>query len=46
MLGVEALLPLSLQQEPPDEVGYAEIASLARGEDAQHLVTVIATGRA
>ena len=45
-LGVKALLSPALEQEPPDELGYAEIASLARREDAQHIVVVIATGRA
>ena len=45
-LRAKALLPPALEQEPAEELGYAEIACLARGEDAQHAVVVIATGRA
>jgi hypothetical protein len=45
-LWFKALLSPALEQEPANEVGYAEVAGLARGEDAQHLVVVIATRRA
>ena len=45
-LRAKARLAPALEQEPAEELGYAEVASLARGEDTQHAVVVIATGRA
>jgi hypothetical protein len=45
-LRAKARRPPALEQEPAEKPGYTEIACLARGEDAQHAVVVMGTGRA